>query len=469
MFKTLMDRVSRDADYPERSFALQMLQRVLDGSLYDHLPYDFHTEKNAAEEYIPLRERRPSVRYALCKSVVDDSVALLFSEGHFPTVVCEDEATRAGLARVIKEARLNEVMMSAAVLGSVGSVAIRLRVLGGRVFYDALPTAYLTPCWRDDAPDVLASVTEKYKVRGGTLAEAGYALAEEDLGADFWFQRVWDAEAETWYTPWPVGSDAQLVVDEKKTTRHGLGFVPLVWVRNLPGGKGVDGACTFADAINLNIEMDYLLSQAGRGLKYSSDPTLLIKEPAVDAAGRLVKGAGNAITVGRDGDAKLLEINGSSAEAVIAFVRCLRELALESIHGSRVNADKLSAAQSGRAMELMNQALVWLADKLRISYGEGALLELLSMTVAVAQKFALHDRAGRELGPLLAGAELSLRWPAWYAPLAADKAQQATTLQTLRTAGLLSQQTALAVLADDYDVEDMEREMARIQDSDSRC
>ena len=33
-------------------------------------------------------------------------------------------------------------------------------------------------------------------------------------------------------------------------------------------------------AIETKIEIDYQLSQAGRGLKYSSDPTLLIKEPA---------------------------------------------------------------------------------------------------------------------------------------------------------------------------------------------
>ena len=33
-----------------------------------------------------------------------------------------------------------------------------------------------------------------------------------------------------------------------------------------------DGACTFRAAIETQIEIDYQLSQAGRGLKYSSDP-----------------------------------------------------------------------------------------------------------------------------------------------------------------------------------------------------
>ncbi len=60
------------------------MRRVLDGTLYDALPFEFHDERTASGEYIPLRRRRPSVRYALARVVVEDSVALLFSEGHFP-------------------------------------------------------------------------------------------------------------------------------------------------------------------------------------------------------------------------------------------------------------------------------------------------------------------------------------------------------------------------------------------------
>ena len=41
------------------------------------------------------------------------------------------------------------------------------------------------------------------------------------------------------------------------------------------------------------IEIDYQLSQAGRGLKYSSDPTLWIKEPA-GLEGEVVRGAATA-------------------------------------------------------------------------------------------------------------------------------------------------------------------------------
>jgi len=201
------------------------------------------------------------------------------------------------------------------------------------------------------------------------------------------------------------------------------------------------------------------LSQAGRGLKYSSDPTLLIREPAgVD--NEIVRGAGNALVVSEKGDAKLLEIGGTAAAAVIDYVRFLRELALEGVHGNRASADRLSAPQSGRALELMNQGLIWLADNLRVSYG-GALLQLANMVVRASELYPLTVR-GAAVAPLDAGARISLRWPNWYPPDAEDRARDAATLQTLTAADLLSRDTAVKSIADVYDIEDVSAELARI-------
>jgi hypothetical protein len=93
---------------------------------------------------------------------------------------------------------------------------------------------------------------------------------------------------------------------------------------------------------------------------------LLIKEPA-SSDNEIVKGAGNALVVSEKGDAKLLEIGGTASAAVIEYVRTLRELALESVHGNRANADRLTAAQSGRALELMNQPKVRKSLPLKLS------------------------------------------------------------------------------------------------------
>lgn len=462
-FKTLQATYPKDKDLPLRSFRIAALRRVINGTLYDELPNAFHTEKNGAGEYVPLRDRRPSVRYALCRLVVDDSISMLFSEGHFPEIDTEDEPTKDALERLIKEIGLNAVMIDAATRGSVGSVAMLMRVIQGRVFVDVMETEYLTPIWNPQAPDTLLKVQEKYKVKGQALKDAGYTIKDDNLKADHWFQREWDALAETWFIPQLADNDKPPKIDTSRTVTHKLGFVPMIWVRNLPGGDKIDGGCTYPpEAIDAQIEIDYLLSQGGRGLKYSADPTLLIKEPAVGNDGSMIRGAGNAIVVGPDGDARMLEINGTATSALMDYVRMVRELALESAHGNRANADKISAAQSGRAMELMNQALVWLADKLRISYGEGAMLDLLHMIVKSADKIALVYKDGSKVGKLSTDKPVSLRWPAWYAATSSDRSSNATTLRTLTDASLMSEETALKNIAADYDIEDIPAELAAI-------
>ena len=463
MFETISDLIPRDNDYAPRTRTLDILKRVLEGKLYDVLPFQFHEERGAGGDYIPLRNRRPSVRYSLCRVVVEDSIALLFSEGHFPTIDCDDPDVRAALADIVQEARLNQVMTEAAIRGSIGSVALLLRVLRGRVFVNVLDTTYLAPTWSADEPDMLASVTERYKVAGSVLVAAGYDDLVDPEG-DYWFMRSWDCDSETWFVPSPVGEPTDPPIDVLRSVQHNLGFVPLVWIRNLPGlsatGSSDDGACTFRAAIETQIEIDYQLSQAGRGLKYSSDPTLLIKEPA-STDSEIIKGAGNALVVSEKGDAKLLEIGGTASAAVIEYVRTLREFALESVHGNRANADRLSAAQSGRALELLNQGLLWLADNLRISYGEGALLQVARMILRAAQAYPLviMGQAAPALDP---AARLSLKWPRWYAPTADDRQKDAQTLSTLAAAGQISRETAVKSIADTYDIADVSAELARI-------
>jgi hypothetical protein len=456
MFETICDLIPRDPALPARARRLDILKRVLNGTLYDALPYQFHEERNAAGEYIPLRNRRPSVRYPLARMVVEDSVALLFSEGHFPTIDSPDRDTRAAFTALARDCRLNAVMIEAAIRGSIGSSAILLRILRNRVFLDVLDTTWLTPEWDPAAPDTLLRVTERYKVAGRDLVEQGYDIDEPAL--DYWFSRCWDGSDETWFLPTP-GQDPPLV-DQSRSVHHGLGLVPLVWIRNLPGGDSTDGACTFRAAVETAIEIDYQLSQAGRGLKYSSDPTLVIKEPT-GTEGAIIKGAGNALVLSEKGDAQLLEIGGTAAAAVIDYVRVLREYALESVHGNRAAADRLAAAQSGRALELLNQGLVCLADNLRVSYGEGALLDLARMIQRASEKYRLQLRHG-QLPAISQTAALSLVWPRWYPPDSADRQRDAQTLATLAGAGLISRETAVKSIAATYDIEDVPAELAHI-------
>jgi hypothetical protein len=438
---------------------MEIFKRVLDGSIYDGLTHEFFEERTAGGDYIPLRHRRPSVKYALARIVVEDSVALLFSDGHFPTIESPDRDVRDALVALTGDCRMNTVMTEAALRGSIGSAAILLRLMNGRIHLQVLDASHLYPVWQRDAPDTLESVTERIKVTGADLVLQGYRVA--DLGALYWFERRWEKYLEIWYNPYQVGSDQAPQVDDGRSVRHGLGFVPIAWIPNLPGGEGFDGSCTFAAAIETSIEIDYQLSQVGRGLKYSSDPTLIIREP-VGLDTNIVRGAANALVVSEKGDAKLLEIAGSATQAVIDYVRILRELALESVHGNRADASRLATPASGRSLELMNQGLLWLADNLRVSYGENGIVALCRMMLRASQRYAINVN-GHRIPAVNPEATVTLRWPDWYPPDALDRQRDAQTITGLVQNGLLSRETGLNVLASSYDIKDVSNELIRMK------
>jgi hypothetical protein len=462
MYRSLTEKQKRDKDFPQRSWDLSNLRQVLDGTIYDRLNWNFAQEYNEGQ-YISVFERRPSVRYNLCRRVVKDSIALLFGEGRFPALHCDDEEARLSLAALVKDTNLVGCMTEAALSGSVGSVVVRFRVVEGRPFFDVLPTEYLTPQYDPKAPDKLLRVIERYKLRGREFSEMGYIIPTDDMESKFWFQRIWTADAEEWYLPLKVGAtelDGTTpkvpVLDDAETVTHSLGFVPLVWIKNLPGGTGPDGFSTFRPAIDTQIEIEYQLSQAGRGLRYSADPMLVIKDEATDAP-VITRSSSNVINVDEKGDAKLLEITGRATEAVVAYVKHLRELALESINGNRSTPDRAAAAQSGRALELLHECLIWLAGELRTPYG-AALLALVKMAMRVPDL---------EIGGVAVSfpqnVDITLRWGPWFHPTSHDKLEEAQALKVNRESGNISRESAVVIVCETYSLPDAPAEMARIQ------
>ena len=109
----------------------------------------------------------------------------------------------------------------------------------------------------------------------------------------------------------------------------------------------------------------------------------------------------------------------------------------------------------------MNQRLVWLADNLRVSYGECALLSLARMVLRASQIYPLRVM-GEEIAAMDPMARLSLKWPRWYPATADDRQKDALTLSTLAESGQISRETAVKAIADVFDIEDVPAELVRI-------
>lgn len=483
MFAEILKSFQFDKDYPDRAKKIDAYMRILNGEFYEKLPYPFSQEYDTQGGYIPLSKRRPSVTYNMCKLVVDDSTSLMFGKDHFPTINATNNIDQTNaIAELAKSINLRKLMLEASITGSVGSVALFVRVINDRFVIEIKGTQFLIPYFDPSNPTKLIRIVEKYKVKGSELSSIGYTV--DSNNSEYWFMRVWDDEREIFYLPYR--NDETPKEDEKRTIKHKLGLVPVIWGRNLPkascsGFNEVDGNCTFKPAIPLQIECDYLLSQGGRGLKYSSDPLVLIKvdneytlsQNAISVSGdiggakKIIKSSSNSLVLGTTDDAKLLEINGRAAEAVIAHVRFLRELAMETLHGNRSNADKVSAAQSGHAMQQMNQPLIWLVDILRIYYGDDVLLPLIRMMAEISNKNTVYIN-NQLMKPIDPNLELTLKWPHWYPSTPQDRVSNANAIKILQDSQHLSRETAVKFVADDYAITDIEQEIKLIDEDQVR-
>lgn len=491
MKEALKKLVKQDREQPERAWRLSWLDAFQTSKIYDGLTHCFAEEKSSDGRYIPLRERRPSVRYGLPQIIVQDSVSLTFGEDHFPAIDLKvksekgqdktpqsDKASEL-IALLVSETLLREVMQDTATKGAKGSAALHVSLRKNRFFFEGRDTTFLTPTFDLDEPDKLTLVREQYKTTRRQLIEMGYQMdadARANDTTEYWMRIDYTPNAELEAVPWKVidpdavgqsTRDREPVWDQKRSVTHNLGFVPIIWIRNLPGGDKVDGKCTFEPALDNSIEIDYLLSQNGRGLKYAADPTLVISDPTASEFGQrqFVRGAANAITVGENGSAQLLEISGTASSAVLDHVRFLRQISMELCGGNRSDPDKIAAAQSGKAMEMMNQTLIWLAGKLRTSYGQNGLVKLIKMILRIAETEDVwidEELVPKATLPKAKDVTIILNWPEWYAPTAADQQAKATGLGLYIDKGVISEETATRQIAPEYDIEDVAAERARI-------
>lgn len=515
MFKTLCktwygDEFEGGDAYPFRSYMIDAYKKMYSGTFYDVLKYDFNTESDGdAQPYIPISWRIPCVQTNLARVVVDETVSIVFGEQHCPRLqVNDDEKTHKFSTSLIQTCKLNKIMQEAMTIGAAGSVAIFVVLVDGKPHFYPQSTEGLTPIYDPKDPRRLVKIIERAKVKTADLnRNHGYSLSQDY--AEYWIYRELNETSHLTYHPIPVagshliddskikeygeykfrsGENVQTElraaedynidrqynvlnkvtpsVDKRRSIDHNFGFCPAVWIKNLPtmNNWDIDGACTFGPACESLITLDYTLSQAYRSLKYSSEPVLMVKDPSGAMPKKMSKAANKVLMLGKDADAKWLEINGTAASASLDYAKYLREIVLESVSGNRVSPEKIHAAQSGKAMELMNQPMIWLAEKLRSSYGEFGLVKLIELVIKMNQETPIKLRDG--LYPVAYSDPswtVLLDWPDWYEPTGSDLMQEANALNVLHNAGIISKETALRSQASNYNVQNIQEEIEKAQ------
>jgi hypothetical protein len=212
---------------------------------------------------LPLKFRRPSAPYHLCKVVVDRFTGLLFSERRHPRLVVEgDQGAQAYAEALAESARLWQAMIRARTLGgAMGTAVVGFQFVDGQPIVEPLDPRWVFPKFKDRWHLRLESIEVRYQYPEEVQAPDGrWEIVPT------WYRRTIDEAADVLYEPAPVADNgAEPDWAEAARVEHGLGFCPVLWVQNLPVEGDVDGDPDCHGIFEMTEAIDSLLAQANRG------------------------------------------------------------------------------------------------------------------------------------------------------------------------------------------------------------
>ncbi len=433
--------------------------------------YTLQTEKLGA--YVPLKMRRPSSPYRLAKAIVAAFTSLLFGEQRFPTLRVEGDPKSQDFAQALVKACNLPVKMIRArnIGGSVGTSALSWQFKDGKPVVNVHNGKHMfVHEWADRDALIPAAVTECYKYSTPEWNEQKQRVEQ----CEYVYRRDWTLDEEVVYKPIKLrgaGANPQWVPDQ--VVRHNDGKCHVVWIQNTPE-DGIDGFPDYEGEYENLDSLDVMLSVLTRGTTVNLDPTLVLKLP-FDQVQRMgvKKGSDNALAVGEEGDAKYLELAGTSITIGITLFNQKRKNVLEACECVIPDPQEIAAGGlSSVAMRLVYHMMLGRADIMREQYG-GAVARLVDDMSSVARNRwgssvtipgdptaadddpSSFDQEGEwslSLPPLVKktvgddpdeeptierverepgeGGEVEAKWPPYFLPTPDDRAKEAVTLST---------------------------------------
>lgn len=483
----------------ERSRLLDRRQAYYSCSQHDWKQYDFDGRliqqgnpllgqpllmSEPSNWYVPLKTRRPSAPYRLPRAIVDAFTNLIFGYQRWPTVRCPgDPDTEEFVRAVVEVTKLRTLMVRARALGgSCGTTGLSWRISKGvpRIRVHAAKHIYVH-AWADRELLMPGHVTEIYRFPRDEWDDQKKQFTRNW----YWFRHDWTPVADVAFREIKAdpGVDPAWIIDEENSYRHDDGFCHFVWVQNLPtDSEDIDGVPDYEGLYENFDALDLLNSVLVRGTTLNLDPTLILKlDPEIVALHGIKKGSDNSLSVGLAGDARYMELQGSSVQVGTTLFTKMREAALEVAQCIIPDPNQIGAAgTSSVALKVVYAPMLGKADVLREQY-EGAMRTLLTQITISARRqmdgppVVLTDDEGNEtemeptieLPPRMVtvdvldeqgnptgekqeravpvrpgpSSRLVFDWGDYFLPTPSDQQQTASTLSAMVTGNLLSQES----------------------------
>jgi hypothetical protein len=496
--------------------ALEALTAYHESTQYRGRP-DWWSGKKSNGEVVPLRERAPCIVYPLPKAAVDQLTRFCFGVDKWPGIRIDDERIGEGdrpeaattLEALVEQCGIRPAIRALMSRGlSAGTACGVLGIRRGKVTIDIPRAQDCLPVFEDDDPSgAVQSLTWCYQFQKTVDGDNG---PEQRL---HWFRRDIDAASVTQFHDVLVepNVDPVWVIDPTRTTVHGFGFCPVLWLRNMPdcAHGDIDGASIYGNLLAEFDALNFALSQRHRGIHYFGTPQRYEtgvgedEEPADMGrnahdlpgytAGKASAGphgstAPKVRRLAPDGvwsykspeaDVGLVETTGKAFEVTSLHVEDIRSRVLESMGVVLINQSNIlggatggSKEMSGRFLRLAFGPMLNLIDELRESCWWPHLQSLIAMVLRIVASRAdgevtapcAKDVAalGAKLLTTDAPIALTAMWGDSF-ELSPDEAKMAAEAASKALVGkLISEETASRYVASPFGVSDVVAERKAI-------
>ncbi len=364
-----------------------------EGTQHDHQKFTWEGEKrDAGLKYMQARmkqhgyqpmdgitgsSKKPDTPLPLVRQIVSRFTEMLFGDGRRPQlVVPQDPATQDYLEAIFHEANLWEVLAQARdMAGACGSAAIANGVMDGIPFAEALhPGNLYVSEWDNAKPGWIPKVViEQYQVLKDVLDPEDGKLKSEA----YWRSRAWtdteiivyeDVRVRGW------SKDETIPAAAGYPQEHSLGRCPVIWIQNTLNSKSPDGDPDCEGTWELLDQLDREQSIVHKAIRNNTAPTVVVKDAQAEFRRPREYIKGKLIEVGKDGDAKYLEMAGQSIEIGLKGIDALTMQVLRTVECIVLDPEQAKSYNSGESMQMLWRSMECRAGRLRVTAG-GAVRE----------------------------------------------------------------------------------------------
>lgn len=482
---------------------IDRLMRYFENEQYEDRPYTWDGSYATGQEVVgapvspgwmpPLNERRPPAVYGIAPMMTERLTGLVFGSDRFPSLKCEDDPATEDWFEGVREAgQLPSVMKHIRnVGGAAGEVFASWAWMDGDPLVEVLDPRWVQVLkWKSRIKRVPSHVISIYPFCEPGVDRDGYLVDKQSWRAREWFdqtvmgtpsvvERVWRYVPEVATKDGNVIEPARWEILEEKDLPPKYERVPIACMINAQKITDAIGKGDYQGNEGMIDDLNLVLCATTNGVALNADPTLCVNPPngAIGNDGKPVrKGGFNTIF----GDAKYVEISGSSVAAGLSTTDKLRTYALEVGRVANLDPETIGGQQSGEAMRRLMMPTTECCDGLRLAYGDRGYVEIQRGLTELARlmpenSFNVPKRVEKKVVDGVekvvklierapgSGTSFKLDWPPYFRDGAADEQAKLAGIQT--AAGgrpIISPKRAIEMAKPITGVVDVEQELKDI-------